>query len=69
MFKVLLVPPICPHTRWGVIKWSLPPMWTKQFSRSYVAKYEGGERRLDVIEFLAICKVLRAEPCKLIAGL
>jgi transcriptional regulator with XRE-family HTH domain len=37
--------------------------------QSYVAKYEGGERRLDVIEFLAICKTLRTSPEKLIARL
>ncbi len=30
--------------------------------QSYVSKYESGERRLDVIEFLEICKVLRVRP-------
>jgi transcriptional regulator with XRE-family HTH domain len=30
--------------------------------QSYVAKYEGGERRLDVIEFLAVTKALGADP-------
>jgi transcriptional regulator with XRE-family HTH domain len=30
--------------------------------QSFVAKYEGGERRLDVIEFLGISRVLGADP-------
>jgi transcriptional regulator with XRE-family HTH domain len=31
--------------------------------QSFVAKYEGGERRLDVIEFLSITAALGADPC------
>ena len=30
--------------------------------QSYVSKYESGERRLDVIEFLRVAKVLRVAP-------
>ena len=30
--------------------------------QSYVSKYERGERRLDVIEFLDVAKVLDADP-------
>jgi len=30
--------------------------------QSYVSKYESGERRLDVIEFLRVTKVLRMAP-------
>jgi transcriptional regulator with XRE-family HTH domain len=37
--------------------------------QSFVAKYEGGERRLDVIEFLKVCAALRIEPNKIIAQL
>ena len=33
--------------------------------QSFVAKYEGGERRLDVIEFIAIARALGADPIKL----
>lgn len=33
--------------------------------QSFVAKYEGGERRLDVIEFIAIAEALGADPLKL----
>lgn len=33
--------------------------------QSFVAKYEGGERRLDVIEFIAIARALGADPQKL----
>lgn len=34
--------------------------------QSFVSKYENGERRLDVIEFLTICKELEADPHALI---
>jgi transcriptional regulator with XRE-family HTH domain len=34
--------------------------------QSYVSKYERKERRLDVIEFLAIAKVLELDPCNAI---
>ena len=26
--------------------------------QSFVAKYEGGERRIDVVEFIALCRAL-----------
>ena len=28
--------------------------------QSFVAKYEGGERRIDVVEFIAICRAISA---------
>src|SRR5215216_1927599 len=34
--------------------------------QSFVSKYERGERRLDVIEFLDIVKVLEADPHEII---
>ena len=37
--------------------------------QSFVAKYEGGERRLDVIEFIAIAKALNADPVDLLQQL
>ena len=37
--------------------------------QSYVAKYEGGERRLDVVEFLAVCSALSADPLRIIRAL
>jgi transcriptional regulator with XRE-family HTH domain len=33
--------------------------------QSFVAKYEGGERRIDVVEFIAIARALNADPVKL----
>jgi transcriptional regulator with XRE-family HTH domain len=33
--------------------------------QSFVAKYEGGERRIDVIEFVAIARALESDPIKL----
>jgi transcriptional regulator with XRE-family HTH domain len=37
--------------------------------QSFVSKYERGERRLDVIEFLDVVKVLEADPCEVIKKL
>jgi transcriptional regulator with XRE-family HTH domain len=37
--------------------------------QSYVAKYEGGERRLDVVEFLAVARAIGADPTRLIRSL
>lgn len=34
--------------------------------QSFVAKLEGCERRLDVIEFLVIARHLQADPCALL---
>ena len=31
--------------------------------QSFVSKYERGERRLDVVEFMELCKVLKLDPC------
>jgi transcriptional regulator with XRE-family HTH domain len=33
--------------------------------QSFVAKYENGERRLDIIEFVAIARAVGADPVKL----
>ena len=33
--------------------------------QSFIAKYEGGERRIDVVEFVAIARALNADPVKL----
>jgi transcriptional regulator with XRE-family HTH domain len=37
--------------------------------QSFVAKYEGGERRLDVLEFLTIARAIGAEPTRLLKAL
>lgn len=36
---------------------------------SYVAKYEGGDRRLDILEFLDIAAAIGFDPCKFIRSL
>jgi transcriptional regulator with XRE-family HTH domain len=36
---------------------------------SFVAKYEGGDRRLDVLEFLDVAAAIGFEPCALIRSL
>ncbi len=33
--------------------------------QSFVAKYENGERRIDVVEFVTIARALNADPAKL----
>ncbi|MER8383120.1 helix-turn-helix transcriptional regulator [Mesorhizobium sp. M1399] len=38
-------------------------------AQSFVAKYEGGERRLDVIEFLEVTLALDADPCEILSSL
>jgi len=35
--------------------------------QSFVAKYEGGERRLDVIEFIEVAQALESDPSELLA--
>jgi transcriptional regulator with XRE-family HTH domain len=36
---------------------------------SYVAKYEGGDRRLDVLELLDVAAAIGFDPCALIRSL
>lgn len=37
--------------------------------QSFVAKYEGGERRLDVLEFIAVVRALGGDPAKVLQKL
>ena len=37
--------------------------------QSFVAKYEGGERRIDVVEFLGIARALGTDPIRLLREL
>ncbi|MDF7675038.1 helix-turn-helix transcriptional regulator [Acetobacteraceae bacterium ESL0709] len=37
--------------------------------QSFVSKYESGERRLDVVEFIDLCKALSVDPCLIIKKL
>lgn len=34
--------------------------------QSFVSKYESGERRLDVIEFLHVCEALNVDPSEIL---
>jgi len=37
--------------------------------QSFVAKYEGGERRLDVVEFVKVAEALETDACALLSNL
>jgi transcriptional regulator with XRE-family HTH domain len=37
--------------------------------QSFVAKYEGGERRIDVVEFLTVCEAIGVDSAKLLKAL
>lgn len=37
--------------------------------QSFVSKFENGERRLDVVEFVAICQVLALDPTDILHGI
>lgn len=37
--------------------------------QTFVSKYERGERRLDVVEFLDVAEALGLDPCKLLRDL
>jgi transcriptional regulator with XRE-family HTH domain len=37
--------------------------------QSFVAKYEGGERRVDVVEFLTIARAIGADPLRILRAL
>lgn len=36
-------------------------------SDSYISKFEAGERRLEVCEFIELCEVIGADPAQLIS--
>ncbi len=38
-------------------------------AQSFVSKYESGERRLDVIEFIEVCQILSIKPATIIRKL
>jgi len=37
--------------------------------QSFIAKYEGGERRIDIVEFLAIARAIGADPVRILRDL
>lgn len=37
--------------------------------QSFVSKYENGERQLDVVEFIAVCKAIGVAPSQMIEAM
>jgi len=37
--------------------------------QSFIAKYEGGERRLDVVEFIVIASAMEIDPTRIVRAL
>lgn len=35
-------------------------------SQSFVSKYENRDRRLDIVEFVSICRIIDIDPCRII---
>lgn len=53
--------------RAGLTQWEVAERLKKP--QSFVAKYESGERRIDVLEFLVIARALDADPVRLLRAL
>jgi ribosome-binding protein aMBF1 (putative translation factor) len=51
----------------GLMQWQLAKRLHKP--QSYVSKFERGERRLDVVEFLDVARALRVDPMDLLRQL
>jgi transcriptional regulator with XRE-family HTH domain len=51
----------------GLMQWQLAKRLRKP--QSYVSKFERGERRLDVIEFLDVASALRIDPLEVLRTL
>jgi len=59
-YEILLRRLISARTRAGMQQAVLAKRLDKP--QSFVSKYERGERRLDVVEFITICRILDADP-------
>ena len=51
----------------GLTQWDVAERLGKP--QSFVAKYDCGERRLDLIEFLVVARAIEADPVQLMEGL
>jgi transcriptional regulator with XRE-family HTH domain len=51
----------------GLMQWQLAMRLKRP--QSYVSKFERGERRLDVVEYLEVAKALRVDPLELLRQL
>ena len=67
-----LIKPLCqPFMLTRPIRFVLGIQLAKRLKKhqSFVAKYEGGEWRIDVVEFLAITRAIGADPIRILKAL
>ena len=68
------------HEYLHVLRWLVNARKAAQFSQqqladllqrpqSFISKYENGERRLDVVEFVQVARVLKADPAPVVTHL
>lgn len=63
-YEVLLQRLISARKKAGVRQQELANRLDK--TQSFVSKYERGERRLDIVEFITICRALDVDACGIV---
>ncbi len=63
-YEVLLRSLILARKAAGLTQQQLADRLTKP--QSFVSKFESGERRLDVVEFLLVTRAIGADPCEIL---
>ncbi len=63
-YTVLTQQLIAARTAAGLTQVELARLLAKP--QSFISKYENAERRLDVVEFLMVCRALNADPAQIL---